>query len=231
VIYVVQRLEWRAVSEGLLRLPGRTRLVSFAEHDQAEAECRKREDEARAGINPFTCDGPALITKTSLDEGRLHDWILDLDLTPPRNSKTDRDWVGWWKKTAPRMTDLQRARMWEAFDRLRFFEVVERPQRRLGYALVRINWEYSDEYYYAEPEGGTVFTIYLDRTKALSELEDYNDVGQDVWSDCDDEGFEDDKRLQMDGDPLRPAQRLRARSRKTARQVKFWEVIEVELEL
>src|SRR5262245_4085326 len=133
VRYVVQRLEWRATREGqFLRLPGRTALVSFSDADEAEAECRRREEEAQAKVNPFTCDGPSLHTKTSLDEDRLHDWVLDAGLTPPRKTKAGRNWAAWWKKVARRLTTVQRAKMWEAFDRLRFFEVVERPVCRLG---------------------------------------------------------------------------------------------------
>jgi hypothetical protein len=219
VRHVVQRLDWRAVPEGLVRLPGRTRLASFGDADEAEADRRRREDEARSRVNPFTCDGPALVTKTSLDEDRLHDWVLDLGLTPPKKTKGGRKWAEWWRKSLPDFTPLQLLRLWEAFDKLHFFEVVQRPERPLGYALVQVNWEYSDEYYYSEPEGGTVFTIYLDRERALSACEDHNDIGQDIWSEHDDEGFEDDPRLQVARDPLQPPPTSRRRDRKQASQV------------
>jgi hypothetical protein len=36
-----------------------------------------------------------------------------------------RDWDAWWEANAPTMTDLQRSRIWQALDLLRFYEIVE----------------------------------------------------------------------------------------------------------
>jgi hypothetical protein len=66
---------------------------------------------------------------TSLPEPAFEDWVRDCGLEPPQEAgagqSTGRDWATWWKETAPRMTPEQRAHVWRALDRIRFFEVVE----------------------------------------------------------------------------------------------------------
>jgi hypothetical protein len=73
---------------------------------------------------------------TSFDEPVLHDWVLDTGLTPPEpqtvpsNKKGQppyvfRDWFSWWEANVAEMTDLQRARIRQALDKVSFFEVIE----------------------------------------------------------------------------------------------------------
>jgi hypothetical protein len=144
VLFVVQRLNWQRYDTGLARLPGSTRLRSFKRRANAERDRDQRERAARACVNPFTCGGPALHYQTSLDAGRLHDWLLDAGIEPPAANGGKVDWAGWWQRTHEQLTEAQHDRVWEALDRVRFFEVVERPGRPLGYAVVRINWNYND---------------------------------------------------------------------------------------
>jgi hypothetical protein len=44
-------------------------------------------------------------------------------LTPPEGAASD--WAAWWEANAPAMSDDQRARVWQALDKVRFYEVVE----------------------------------------------------------------------------------------------------------
>jgi len=60
------------------------------------------------------------------DEGES-DALSVMGLEPPVEAESGkvRDWPSWWDQHAPRMTDQQRAKVWQALDRLRFYEIVE----------------------------------------------------------------------------------------------------------
>lgn len=66
---------------------------------------------------------------TSMPEPIFLDWLREAGLEPPdarpHGRTRERDWAGWWDQHSPRMTDLQRAKVWQALDRLRFYEIVE----------------------------------------------------------------------------------------------------------
>jgi hypothetical protein len=239
-LHVVERLNWCPQEDLLLRLPGSTRLQSFADADEADQDRLRREQATRLQVNPFICGGPALHYQTSLDEGRLCDWLLDTGLTPPEpNRKGRRDWPAWWKKSSPAFTAHQRDRVWEGLDRVRFFEVVERAAKPVVYLVVRIGWRYNDEWYEAEQEGGTMFPTYYafrDRTRAEEACAENNDMRREMWADDEDED-----------DPLFDVNLRRDRregvleSRNYIRgpwesfllprtQTPFWEVIEVEVD-
>jgi hypothetical protein len=124
-----------------------------AQHFCADLELGRRPPPA--GLNPFldmenpkqTLDylemwGPThdrhwqVTDLTSFDEPILHDWVLDTGLTPPEAqtmaSKKQgqppyvfRDWFAWWEAHVAQMTDVQRARIRQALDKVSFFEVVE----------------------------------------------------------------------------------------------------------
>jgi hypothetical protein len=102
-------------------------LKVFADCERAEEECRKLESKARAGANPFRYGG--MKDWTSFDTGRLHDWVVDLGLSPPRPARRGTaladTWWPWWDANVATMSEWQRARMWEALDRVRFHRVVE----------------------------------------------------------------------------------------------------------
>jgi hypothetical protein len=174
VVYVVERLNWQflqrgdqahgeqsSVWEGYLRLPGSTRLRSFADYEEARRFLAEREEEVRARANPFACGGPALHYQTSLDEGRLHDWLLDAGVEPPApRPDGKRDWRTWWDGVAPALSPEQRARCWQAFDRVRFHDLVERPARPTAFIVVERHWQYNDNWYECGPEGGTPVRAY-----------------------------------------------------------------------
>jgi hypothetical protein len=178
--YTLRRINWRKTDRdvgggpapegiyGWLRLPGSVRVATFADADAAESERRRLEGEAQAVINPFRC-GSSLTEQTSLDEGRLCDWLLDHGLTPP--AAEGRDWVRWYEGLAV-LDDYQRARIWEALDRVRFYEVVEGPVCPLVFVAVKIPWDWvgdgrtSPEHFATNDEGGDVEQVFRTRGEA-----------------------------------------------------------------
>lgn len=125
--YILERLNWRRARGLWLNLPGTDRLRSFADRADADALCREREWEVRRKVNPFGCGGPFLHYQTAFDAARLFDWCLDAGLDPPGVTNDSRVWADWWATHHEKMTDAQRATVWEALDRVRFFRVVESP--------------------------------------------------------------------------------------------------------
>jgi hypothetical protein len=232
-VYAVERLNWRRSGEGWARLPGATRLQSFPTFEEAEPDRRRREAEAREQVNPFLCGGPSLHSQTSLDEGRLHDWLLDAGMTPPRPKKGGRDWAGWWRRGRKRLSELQREKVWGALDKVRFFEVVERPRRPAVYVVVQINWRYNDEFFIAEPEGGQGDTAFRDRQAALDYCEDCNDIARSAWAGADvDLAFDLSLRRAAGGDPLTtapPSYEQRQAGLVGLEAAAFYEVVEVEV--
>jgi hypothetical protein len=66
---------------------------------------------------------------SSLEPPLFNDWLLDQGLTLPKptwdNQVSTSDWYGWWEAGEEKMSAMQRAKVWEALDRVRFFEVAE----------------------------------------------------------------------------------------------------------
>src|SRR5262249_38688940 len=73
---------------------------------------------------------------TSFDEPILLDWVPDRYLPPPESQTMPsrkqgqppyvfRDWFAWWEANVEQMTDVQRARIRQALDKVSFFEVVQ----------------------------------------------------------------------------------------------------------
>jgi hypothetical protein len=178
--YVVERRHWHflnrgefavgqslSVWQGYVSGPGSTRLRSFPDYEEARRFWTECEKEVRARANPFACGGPALHYQTSFDEGRLHDWLLDGRVEPPPADKDGcRDWRSWWDGVAPGLSAEQRAHCWEAFDRVRFHDLVERPGRPVVYVVVERYWQYNDNWYECCPEGGTPLQAYTTWEKA-----------------------------------------------------------------
>lgn len=164
--FVVSRYNWRPHGRGhWLLSPGTFRLLSFDTRPEAEAELARREANARQRVNPFRCGKP-LADLTSIPEPLFLDWVRDRDLTPPEPGKDGtRDWAGWWD--AGDFTASQREGVWEGLNRLKFFELTERPNVPVGYAVVNVCWQYNDEYNYTEGEGGEVMAIYRSRERAI----------------------------------------------------------------
>jgi hypothetical protein len=169
-VFVVSRLNWRpAPGRGWWLAPGTARLASFPTRDGAETERARRETNARNRVNPFRC-GKALDELTTLPEPIFLDWVRDTDLVPPKPAKkgTAPDWAEWWDANRPEMSGEQHARLWEGLNKLHFFRTDERPDGPVGYVVLALNWEYNDEYYYANDEGGRVQAVYRTRERALA---------------------------------------------------------------
>jgi hypothetical protein len=164
-VHVVMRHNWRKFGRGGWRLvPGMVRLASFATAELAQADLARREANVRRWVNPFSC-GP-LARLTSLPEGVFFDLLADHGLEPPtKPKKGERDWVGWWASVPAE----KRPALWQALDRLKFYEVVERPAGAVAYALLTPNWHYNDEFNYMNDEGGTVQAVYRTRERAEEE--------------------------------------------------------------
>jgi hypothetical protein len=234
-VFVVERHNWRCYGPGWARLPGTTRVQSFPTYEEAEADRCRRDAAARGQVNPFRCGGPALHYQTSLDEGRLHDWLLDAGLTPPKPGRKGRDWAGWWQKARRGMTALQREKVWEALDKVRFFEVVESPRWPVIYVLAQINWGWNGDWLLAEPEGGLCYVAFADRRAALKACEEANDEARDHFnsSPAEEVGLDLSWRRAYRGDPLTtvPPTRQEQLERLVGDvvEVPFEEVLEVEL--
>jgi len=248
--FVLKRLNWvDYYSENRVRRPGEVAVASFTTFAEADAERAKREDECRKRINPFMC-GAAVHYWTHLDEPRLRDWLMDHGIDPPAPGKDGKtDWPAWWKKNQKKLGPEKRAAVWEALDKVRFFAVREEPARPVGYAVIEINWEYNDENYSADPEGGRVMKVYRTRERAEAECARRNAETREEWSfvdeyasdyDEDVEGEDDEfvmaafdmrdrirrQRGMTDDQKLKPREGLF----NTSANVPFFEVIEVELE-
>ncbi|MFO0840783.1 MAG: hypothetical protein U0797_00065 [Gemmataceae bacterium] len=143
LVYLVQRLSWRVGDSGgevveaddprpdvrdRPHYPGERELVvyhrgddeggepvrAFRDYARAEAFRREQEQVRRDRTNPFRY-GQDVHQWTSLDEGRLRDWLLDARLTPPGHGGEEkpevvaRAWQRWWAKHRAKLTEQQQA--------------------------------------------------------------------------------------------------------------------------
>jgi hypothetical protein len=158
---------------------------------------------------------------------------------PPPNGA----WAAWWTRNQKKLGAAGRAAVWEALDKVRFFAVREEPARPVGYAVVAVNWQYNDEYYDADPEGGRVVQVYRSRERAEAVCEELNAEARETWADIGedvpDEFEDDDTYVVFDATErtrrrkgLRPGEKLKKGEGefKSTAGVPFYEVVEVELE-
>lgn len=118
VAWVADEDVWRPVGDGV----GRPRRA-FAGRAAAEAYAARLRQSDALGRNPFAYDVPR---PSSFDRARLHDWLLDCGFPPLPPAAADlRVLHEWWHAHAAALADWQRARAWEAFDRVRLYDVVE----------------------------------------------------------------------------------------------------------
>jgi hypothetical protein len=131
-IFLVQKLywwTWRNDDEEPVYCrfeEGSIPVRAFTDYDRASDYQRAQEQARRAEVNPFYY-GEKLADLSSFTAEPFHDWLLDAGLTPwtIRKDKDFKKYRTWWKKNRGQMTDLQRTRVWEALDKVRFFEIVE----------------------------------------------------------------------------------------------------------
>jgi hypothetical protein len=147
-MFVLNRFNWQPGATGYVRLPGEFRIATFATAEEAHAERQRLEEAAQRLINPFE-GGPAPAEQSNLPEPILCDWLRDHGIEPPAPDKRTgaRDWAKWWKKAAKKWTPEKRTAAWEALDRMRFFEVVEEPEREIAYLVAEADEHYSEAHY------------------------------------------------------------------------------------
>jgi hypothetical protein len=205
--FVVSRANWRAANGALVRLGGETRVTAFDTFDAADRDRAARELRARAHVNPFRC-GTLWAERSHMPESVFCDFLEDVDIVlplfdpvgdtddlgQPLNSFTRaileqkplpegvyRSWAHWWDKCRDSLSPNQIARVWEAMDRLRFFSVSEQPKRTVAYLVLEIRWNYNDEWYYPQAEGGAPHTAYRTRARAEEECARLNAEAREEW--------------------------------------------------
>jgi hypothetical protein len=123
--------EWRKLPL-VSPFPGCGRPIRAFTDPARAAEVRdEMERKAREGKNPFEY-GRSFKERTSMPAQVFRDWLADAGLTPPEVYADGRvNWRVWWTTNEPGMTAFQRAKVWEALDRVRFYSVValEPPSR------------------------------------------------------------------------------------------------------
>jgi|GEM_PF-6361769 len=126
--HTVRKLGWYQPPHGdpyTRRIPTVAPVESFNTFDEAEMHRRTLEANAREGENPFRFGGGSIFFQSSLDGPRLHDWLMDGGIDPPTSELRHSDWRVWWDAFAHTWSSDQLAHAWAAFDKVRFFEVVE----------------------------------------------------------------------------------------------------------
>ncbi|MDY3563616.1 hypothetical protein R5W23_005232 [Gemmata sp. JC673] len=165
--YAIRRLNWRRTHYGIVRMPGAVTQAILPMLEEAEADRSRREAEVRQRVaNPFIC-GPSHAARSRLPEPIFADWLRDASIEPPVAQVQAVNWTEWWEQTHKGLAPEQVAHVWAGLDRVRFFEVVARPAGSVGYAVVKIEWEYNDDWYEPGAEGGTPLNVF--RTRAAAE--------------------------------------------------------------
>jgi hypothetical protein len=146
-------------------------VAEFLTREEAEEERVRREAEVRARLNPFIC-GQSFAHLTRLPEAIFLDWLQDAGIMPPLPDKKSgrREWAGWWDRSQAKLTPEHLAHVWAALDRVRFFDVAER-RCPVGYAVVRVDWEYNDNWFRPGAEGGTPLHVFRKRSDAVAYLQ------------------------------------------------------------
>jgi len=147
--YLVCQVDWEYNDEGGYGPRGEEARLAFRDRDRAEAHRLELERQSRKAWhdpNParFTLDYDScgdetyLSCSTSLDEetlaGRLAERGVPL---PPPNSPGHRpryNWLSgdWWEEAQRQVPQADWPWLWDLFDRVRFYEVVEVPLDSLG---------------------------------------------------------------------------------------------------
>src|SRR5438094_9028536 len=158
--YAIRRLNWRRTHSGIARMPGAVTVGALPTAEEAEAERARREAEVRARVNPFTC-GATHAERSRMPQEIFHDWLRDVGLEPPAvMASLACDWPGWWTHHEPALSPEQISHVWAGLDRVRFFEVLPRREGSVGYAVVRVEWEYNDQWMEPGAEGGTPWKVF-----------------------------------------------------------------------
>ena len=201
--YSVRRLVWYQPPHGdpyTRRVPAVVPVASFDTFDDAEAHRRALEADAREGENPFRFGGCSVFFQSSLDGPRLHDWLMDAGIDPPVAQLRHGDWRVWWYAFAHTWSAEQLAHTWAAFDKVRFFDVVEEGPVA-AHVVTEIVWGRLERDWNgttAGSEGGRLVGVYRRERAAEVERLRRNRERSDGYGQ-----FRYDRRLGYDGDPNR----------------------------
>ncbi|MBY0456065.1 MAG: hypothetical protein K2V38_01875 [Gemmataceae bacterium] len=163
--YTVRRLGWVQPPHGdpyTRRVPSAVPVAGFDTFDAAEDARRAFEAASRAEENPFRFGGCSVFFQSSLDGPRLHDWLMDEGIDPPASELRHADWRAWWDAFAHTWSEHQLNHAWSAFDKVRFFDVVEEPAHA-AHAVVEVLWGALDRDWgamTAGTEGGRLVGVY-----------------------------------------------------------------------
>ncbi|VTR97462.1 unnamed protein product [Gemmata massiliana] len=163
--YTVRQLGWYQAPHGdpyTRRMPTTAPVASFNTFDEAETHRRGCESAARESENPFRFGGRSVFFQSSLDGPRLHDWLMDAGIEPPVSELRHDDWRAWWEAFAHTWSADQLAHAWAAFDKVRFFDVVEEPSK-VAHVVIEIAWGVINRDWNAMTagtEGGRVIGVY-----------------------------------------------------------------------
>jgi hypothetical protein len=97
---------------------------AFLDAGAAQEFCKEQERLAWEACNPFHYANK-VSDCTRLDSSRLRDWLLDAGLEPPAAKAKVAVWVKWYDTVKPTLTEIQRLKVWEVLDKVRFYRVVE----------------------------------------------------------------------------------------------------------
>ena len=172
--YTVRRLGWHQPPHGdpyTRRIPVTEPIATFDTFDEAELHRREREAECREGENPFRFGGASVFFQSSLDGPRLHDWLMDAGIDPPVSHLRHGDWRVWWDAFAHTWSAEQLAHAWAAFDKVRFFDVIEELPSR-AHVVIDIVWGRLERQWNAAnagTEGGRLVGVYRQARTAEAE--------------------------------------------------------------
>ena len=225
--FAVRRVNWHADSlygddPYFRRLPTTVTEATFPDADAAYRDRDRREADARgkAKQNPFLYGGGSLFYQTSFPAEIFHDWLLDRDIPPPGASPnvSPADWQAWWDALAPDLRPI----VWEALDKVRFFEVAEDSPTK-AYVVMELNWRWNSQPWLeadadADAEGGKPVRAFRSRKKADARCEQLNrdrraDGNYQSWM-----RFSIENRTGRKSDVVRPVA-----------ETDFFEVVEVDL--
>jgi hypothetical protein len=140
-VYVVQEIAWRFTARGDPYVlddgrPGRP-VKAFLDRDRADAHCRELTRQRQRKENPF-CYQPEETSGSYLDQYASRGEAAFLALlrsegrTPavrapdPSQRLFPEPWVTWWAEArGPDRDGRLTQRLWDALDRVRFYEVIE----------------------------------------------------------------------------------------------------------
>lgn len=108
-----------------------TAICAFTDRKAADSFCKSNWREHCADLCPFDYvdEEEKLDAATSFEPEVLHDWFLDHGVKPPSLKDIKKwdnwEWAEWWQRHVSKKPLELRQKLWEAFDKVEFFNVVE----------------------------------------------------------------------------------------------------------